>query len=174
MSIPQPHSSQAGLLGQPAPAFCCSHSCAMQPLPQLCYGDGHFWHRNIVKAPGGSPQIRILCQLCNCPSKICRLLLGHSPISSRLSPALSARLIHMLCILSELELHGTSGREMGKKLNALAYERQVLFEERYTEFSVFYGFMKYAVECNFFGVFHLHLKTRKLILIMLAKLNLQP
>lgn len=27
---------------------------------------------------------------------------------------------------------------MGKKLNALTYERQVLFEEKYTEYSVFY------------------------------------
>lgn len=44
----------------------------------------------------------------------------------------------MLCILSKLELHGTSGKEMGKKLNALTYERQVLFEEKYTEYSVFY------------------------------------
>lgn len=78
----------------------------------------------------------------------------------------------MLCTLSEHELHGTSGREMGQKLNATAYERQVFFEEKYTEFSVFYGFKKHTVEYNFFGILHLHLKTRKLILIMPAKLNL--
>lgn len=79
----------------------------------------------------------------------------------------------MLCILSEFELHGTSGRKMRKKLNAMAYERQVFFEEKYTEFSVFYGFKKHTVEYNFFGIFHFHLKTRKLILIMPVKLNLQ-
>lgn len=79
----------------------------------------------------------------------------------------------MLCIHSELELHGTSGRETGKKLNALAYEKKVFFEEKYTEFSVVYELKKHA-EYSFFGIFHLHLKTRKLILIMLPKLNLQP
>lgn len=79
----------------------------------------------------------------------------------------------MLCILSEHELHGTPGREMGQKLNAVAYERQVFFEEKKnTEISVFYGFKKHTVEYNFFGVFHLHLRTKKLILIMPAKLNL--
>lgn len=85
-------------------------------------------------SPCGSPQTRILCQLFKCPSKISRLLLGHPPVSPRLSSALSSCLIHMLCIISEHELHGTSGRETGKRLKALAYERQVFFEEKYTGF----------------------------------------
>jgi len=55
----------------------------------------------------------------------------------------------MLCILSKLELHGTSGKEIGKKLTALAYETQVL-RKKYTEYSVVYRIKN--IQLNIFSL----------------------